>query len=145
MADWDYEIVENSRGPRREFRITVGLREGYDPDGRVYDLSEATKTALRWMTERAAAGKPYLSGMVTRGEVAYAWRRDDGGVGSDREPVAIFSGEVIPLYMGGLDDTAIEALLNELAALLGRVLRQERIYIAFRDRVWIVKRKGSPE
>ena len=141
----DYEIVANSRGARREFKITVGLREGYDPEGRVYDVSEATKIALRWMTERAGAGKPFLSGMFTRGEVAYAWRRPDGAVGRDREPVAIFTGEAIPLYSGALDDAEIEAMLNELAALLGAALRQERIYIAYRGQTWIVKRKGSPD
>lgn len=145
MAEWEYETVANSRGPRREFKITAGLREGYDPDGRVYDLAEATKIALRWMTDRAGAGKPFLSGMFTRGEVAYAWRREDGSVGRDREPVAIFTGEVIPLYAGGLDDDTVEGLLNELAGLLGAALKQERIYIAFRDRTWIVKRRGSAD
>lgn len=144
MAEWEYEIVANSRGSRREFKITVGLREGYDPEGRVYDIGEATKIALRWMTERAGAGKPFLSGMVTRGEVAYAWR-EDGSVGRDREPVAIFTGEVIPLYAGQVADGEIEAMLNELAALLGAALKQERIYIAYRDQTWIVKRKGSPD
>lgn len=145
MPESNYEIVAGSRGPRREFKITVGLREGYDPDGRVYDVSEATKIALNWMTERAASGQPFLSGMFTRGEVAYAWRRDDGTAGRDREPVAIFTGEVIPLYMGGLADAAVEAMLNELAARLGEALRQERIYIAFREHTWIVKRQGTAD
>ena len=145
MPDREYEVVANSRGPRREFKITVGLREGYDPEGRVYDISEATKIALRWMTDRAASGRPFLSGMFTRGEVAYAWPRQDGTAGRDREPVAIFTGEVIPLYAGGLDDATVEALLNELAGLLGAALLQERIYIAYREATWIVKRKGSPE
>ncbi len=145
MPESKYEIVAKSRGPRREFKITVGLREGYDPEGRVYDLSEATKIALSWMTERAASDRPFLSGMFTRGEVAYAWRRDDGTAGRDREPVAIFTGEVIPLYMGGLADETVEAMLNELAARLGEALRQERIYIAFRDHTWIVKREGTPD
>jgi hypothetical protein len=143
--DHQYEIVADSRGRRREFKITVGLREGYDPEGRVYDVSEATKIALRWMTERAGAGKPFLSGMFTRGEVAYAWRRADGTVGRDREPVAIFTGEAIPLYSGAIADDEIEGMLNELAALLGDALKQERIYIGYRDHTWIVKRKGSPD
>lgn len=143
--DHQYEIVADSRGRRREFKITVGLREGYDPEGRVYDVSEATKIALRWMTERAGACKPFLSGMFTRGEVAYAWRRADGTVGRDREPVAIFTGEAIPLYSGAIADDEIEGMLNELAALLGDALKQERIYIAYRDQTWIVKRKGSPD
>jgi hypothetical protein len=145
VTDWRYEPVANSRGTRREFKITVGLREGYDPEGRVYDLSEATKTALNWMTARAGRGEPFLSGMFTRGEVAHAWRREDGTVGKDREPIAIFSGEVLPLYAADLGDDAVETMLNELAALLGAALRQERIHIAFRDRTWILERAGSPE
>ena len=59
--------------------------------------------------------------------------------------MAIFTGEVIPLYAGQVADGEIEAMLNELAALLGAALKQERIYIAYRDQTWIVKRKGSPD
>jgi hypothetical protein len=29
----DYVVVSGSRGPRRDFRISVGLREGWDPEG----------------------------------------------------------------------------------------------------------------
>jgi hypothetical protein len=28
----DYVVVSGSRGPRRDFRISVGLREGWDPE-----------------------------------------------------------------------------------------------------------------
>jgi len=52
-----------SRGPRRDFRITVGLREGWDDEGRVFDVSEAVRTARRWMKRRVEAGLPALSGM----------------------------------------------------------------------------------
>ncbi len=41
----DYSVVEGSLGPRRDFRITVGLREGWDAEGRVFDVSEAVRTA----------------------------------------------------------------------------------------------------
>ena len=51
----DYRIVEGSRGSRRYFRITVGLREGWDTEGRVYDVSEAVRTARAWMTRRSAS------------------------------------------------------------------------------------------
>ena len=52
--------------------ITLGLRAGYGPAGRTYDLEEAVRTAHRWMTERAARGEPFLSGMFTPGEVVFA-------------------------------------------------------------------------
>ena len=41
----DYSVVPGSSGPRRDFRISVGLREGWDAEGRVFDVSEAVRTA----------------------------------------------------------------------------------------------------
>lgn len=134
----DYKIVPGSRGPRRDFRIAVGLREGWDPEGRVYDVSEAVRTARSWMSRRVEAGLPALSGMFTRAEVTYAWPRADGTVGSDREPVALFTGEAVYAYLGHLRDEDIEAMLNELAVELGAALGQERLYVAFCDRTWIL-------
>ena len=112
----DYVVVPGSQGPRRDFRISVGLREGWDAEGRVFDVSEAVRTARAWMKRRVESGQPALSGMFTRAEVTYAWPRDDGTVGSDREPVALFTGEAVHAYLGHLSDAAIEAMLNELPA-----------------------------
>ena len=138
----DYVVVEGSRGPRRDFRIAVGLREGWDEEGRVYDISEAVRTARAWMKRQVEADLPALSGMFTRGEVTYAWRRPDGSVGSDREPVAIFTGEAVHAYLGHLSDSVIETMLNGLATELGAALGQERLYISFCDRTWILDAEG---
>ena len=138
-----YRLVENSYGPRRDFRIAVGLREGWDAEGRVYDISEAVRTAHGWMRRRVAAGLPALSGMFTRGEVTYAWPRPDGSVGSDREPVAIFTGEAVHAYLGHLTDLEVEAMLNELAIELGSALGQERLYVAFCEHTWILDASGQ--
>ncbi len=134
----DYGVAPGSQGPRRDFRISVGLREGWDAEGRVFDVSEAVRTARAWMKRRVEAGRPALSGMFARAEVTYAWPRDDGTVGSDREPVALFTGEAVHAYLGHLSDAAIEEMLNELATELGAALGQERIYLAFADRTWIL-------
>ena len=139
-----YEIVPGSEGPRRAFRITLGLREGYGPEGRIYDIEEALRAAHRWMRERSVRGAPFLSGMFHRGEVVYAWPEREGKAGSDREPVAIFTGEAIPLYTSELDDDTVIELLNDLAAELGQVLGQEEIFVVYRDRTWILRRsKGA--
>lgn len=74
----------------------------------------------------------------TRAEVPYAWPRADGTVGSDREPVALFTGEAIHAYLGQLADDVIAEMLNDLAVELGAALGQERIYVAFADRTWIL-------
>jgi hypothetical protein len=132
-----FRLLPASEGPRREFKITLGLRAGYGPSGRIYDLEEAVRTAHRWMTERAARGAPFLSGMFTRGEVVYA--DPGGGDASHREPVAIFTGEVLPQYAGNLDDSTVRALLDELAQEMGRTLEQEEVHIAYRERTWTQK------
>jgi hypothetical protein len=51
--------------------------------------------------KRDARGDPFLSGMFARGEVVYAG--SDANASHDREPIAIFTGEVLPLYAGDLD------------------------------------------
>jgi hypothetical protein len=96
------------------------------------------RTARAWMSRRVEAGLPALSGMFTRAEVTYAWPRPDGTAGSGREPVAVFTGEAVHAYLGHLPDQEIEAMLNELAVELGAALGQERLYVAFCDRTWIL-------
>jgi hypothetical protein len=84
----NYAIVPGSQGPRRDFPISVGLREGWDPEGRVFDVSEAVRSARAWMKRRVEAGQPALSGMFTRADVTYAWPRT-GNVRRERSAVAI--------------------------------------------------------
>src|SRR5438132_5007752 len=64
----------------------------------------------------------------------------EGDAAHDREPVAIFTGEVLPLYAGDLDDDTVRMLLNELACEIGRTLEQEEVHIGYRDRTWTLKR-----
>ena len=135
-----FRLVPASDGPRREFKITLGLRAGHGSAGRIYDLEEAVRTAHRWMRERAARGEPFLSGMFTRGEVLYA---DSGGEAtSHREPVAIFTGEMLPQYAGDLEDGTVRELLDELAEEMGRALEQEEVHIAYRERAWTLSASG---
>ena len=132
-----FSRVPGSEGPRREFKITWGLRAGYGSAGRIYDLEEAVRATHRWMQERDARGAPFLSGMFTRGEVVYA--SDIASVHA-REPVAIFAGEVLPLDARDLDDATVHSLLDELAGEIGAVLEQEEVHIAYRDQTWTLKR-----
>lgn len=104
----------------------------------MFDVSEAARTARAWLKRRVEAGLPALSGMFGPAEVAYAWPRPDGTDGSDREPVALFTGEAVHAYLGHLPGAAIGAMLNELATELGAALGQERIYVAFGERTRIL-------
>jgi hypothetical protein len=132
-----FSIVPTTEGPRREFKITSGLRAGYDPSGRIYDLEEAIRAGHRWMRERDVRAAPFLSGMFTRGEVVYAGSESEAA--HDREPVAIFTGEVLPHYAADIDDDAVRIMLNELASEIGRILKQEEVHVAYRDQTWTLK------
>jgi hypothetical protein len=68
------------------------------------------------------------------GEVVYAGSEAEAA--HDREPVAIFTGEVLPLYAADMDDETVRLLLNELASEIGRTLEQEEVHVAYRDRTW---------
>ena len=136
-----FHRVPGSEGPRREFKITLGLRAGYGAEGRIYDLEEAIRVARRWMRARAADNWPFLSGMFTRGDVVYA--AAEGEAASYREPVAIFAGEVLPQYAAALDDGAVRALLDELAARMGEALEQEEVHIAYRDATWTLSNQKA--
>ncbi len=127
-------LSELARGARREFRITAGLRAGYTAEGVMFDVAQAAAIVERWVAERQRRGLPTLSGMMTRGEIIYA---KDGA--PQREPVAIFSGEIPPLEPEP-SDAEIEAALDELGARLAEGLLQEEISIAYRGEVWLMRR-----
>lgn len=135
-----YRLVRGSDGPRREFKITLGLRAGFGPRGRIYDLEEAVRAAHAWMIARARRGDTFLTGMFARGEVLYARSARADELHADREPVAMFSGEALPQAARALDDATVEALLNELAVEMARTLEQEEVHIAYKERVWTLRR-----
>ena len=89
------------------------------------------------MRELDARAEPFLSGMFTRGEVVYAG--SEAEVAHDREPVAIFTGDVLPHYAADLDDDAVRILLNELASEIGSILDQEEVHVAYLDLTWTLK------
>jgi hypothetical protein len=64
-----FRLVPAAEGPRREFKITFGLRAGYGSAGRIYHLEEAIRTAHRWMRERAARGAPRAGRVDTAGNL----------------------------------------------------------------------------
>ncbi len=136
-------MVLASRGERREFKITVGLAEGYGPTARLHTADEAISVVETYLKKRAAAGESYLTGTITTGQVVYAWPEGPGKAGSGHEAVTVYSGEVSPLYNSGLSDELIRKMLDEMAAEIGGQLGQTRVYVAYRDEIWILQREET--
>ena len=128
----DYVVVPGTQCPRRDFRCA---RAG-TPRGAWFYVSEAVRTPRVGMKGRVESGQPALSGMFTRAEVTYAWPRDDGTVGSDRDP-GPFTGKAVHAYLGHLSDAAIEAILNELATELGAAFGQFALMSPGRAYIWM--------
>lgn len=125
-------------GARRSFAVTVGTKSGYNPHAVAKTPLEVWAIVLDWMTSRANAGRPFLTGTATPGEVLYAWK---GGRG--HEPVVTFAGEVSVLYSADLGDSEVVLILNELAEVLAEKLFQTRVYVSYRDEAWVLEREGG--
>lgn len=129
---------------RRSFSLTLGLREGYDDvSSKRHTVEEVIHHLQAWMVRRISARKPFLTGAVSKGEVVYAWPEGDGSIGKSHEPVVNFSGEVSALYDAHLSDKQVEKMLDSLAAHLGKHLGQTRVYVAYRDKTWILQAEGK--
>jgi len=137
-----YKLVSSSSCVR-SFSILLGLAEGYGSEGKIHDEFKVVEVALAWMKDRAADGKPYLTGMVSKGTVVYAWPDGPGKVGGGFESSVEFRGEVSPLYNANLSNGEVIVLLFELARILGAALGQNRIYIVYCDKMWILQQESS--
>ena len=134
-----FRLLPPSEGPRREFKITLGLWAGgahlRSGRGRTdgAPLDDGTGSA------RGAFSVRYV----------HPWRsclcRSRRWAASHRERVATFTGEVIPQYAGDLDDRTVRELLDELAGEMGRALEQEEIHIAYSDRTWTLTAGLQPD
>jgi hypothetical protein len=136
-----YKVLQDSKGRAPRFSITVGLREGYGPSAEVHDVGEVVVRVEKYLRDCSLVSRSFLTGLVTAGTVVYAWPGLKGG--SANEPVAVYSGEVNPLYNSSMCREDIEKFLNGLAEVLGVYLKQTRVYVAFDGDMWILQEECS--
>ena len=133
--------IFDSEGVKRPFSITFGLQEGYGDTGKVHSFEEAVDLLKGWMKERASKGLPFLTGNVFPGQVVYAWSEGKGEAQGASEPVANFQGEVSVLYARNLPDEEVQSLLDEIASSVGTSLGQNRVYVSYKDKTWILSQE----
>jgi len=121
-----------------EFKIMLGLREGYGPDAKTHTLDEVISLIEVYLKQQAIAGKPYFTGMVIGGTVVYAWYDSRSShSGSANEPQAVYIGNKNPMYHSELLESEIRDLLTEIADYLGSALGQTRVYVTYGESMWI--------
>lgn len=132
-----YERVAAS--PRRSFRLTVGTQQGYEQASKAADAGISVRVVEEWVRACLAAGLPYLSGIVTTGEVVYGWNDPVTGIQARTEPCVIFSGVLSAAHDADMSDDTAADCLESLAAELARAYEQTRAYIEFMDTTWIIQ------
>lgn len=144
-----YHTAPHSRALRRPYTITLGMHPGYETGVDAFAASwprtrerAAVTAALGWMAGRAVTGRPYLTGNFQRGVLSYAWA--SGPLAETRaEHSLTFSGCASPEHHRDLGNGDIEAMLNELADAMGAALDQTRVYVSYRDDIWIRQANGK--
>jgi hypothetical protein len=108
-------------------------------------LKEQVKIAAEgWLSERAEARKPFVTGVLTEGSVLYAY---SGESETCFEPVVQFSGILprgFPTAPKGFENPkSAHGVLNDLAGALGEAARQVRVYVEFDGEVWVLQKEGA--
>jgi hypothetical protein len=140
MSAIQYERVGD--GLRRSFKITFGLIPGYGDDPK-YSVEHARYVIQDWMKGRIERNLNFLTGVLTRGEILYAYVKKDGFIARIAEPGGVFAGEVNVLYDSRASDEDIEERLDDLATYLGRQMEQTRVYVTYRDKMWVLMAEGK--
>lgn len=125
--------VINPDRARRSFQIVIGLYEGYN-EGKTYSAEEGQRVITAWLIAQKNAGKPYLPGQLIQGTMLYVHE------GPHAEPVLTYMGEVSPLYNSMLKDEEVIEALSELAGRLAEELKQVRVYLMYRDQIFILEK-----
>lgn len=138
-----YKVIDGSCGTRREFKITIGLSEGYGSSAKTHSADEVISLIENYLKKKAANQEPFLTGSIATGTVVYAWPEGKGQAGGGHEPNIIYSGEVSPLYNKDLSDESVGKILNDIAGHIGGQLGQTRVYVAFRNETWVLQKEDT--
>ena len=137
--------VENMQiehtGLARRFTVTFGLKAGYGDNAKVFPQSDAEKAIQGWMANRIESGKKYLTGSVRGGTLLWGWKPDDAAPVLGTEAQAEYSGVLHPLFNADLTEEEVLEMLQDLASKVGNTLEQERVWVEWGGKVYVLKLK----
>jgi hypothetical protein len=121
----------------RSYKITFGLQEGYAKNARIHTMKFAAKVIQKWMTDRLMAKQPVVAGFLQGGTLLFS------GVNGDESqvivsPSAVFAGELSSPDDIERNNKEVKNTLESLALALKNGLKQESVFIVYRDRNWCV-------
>lgn len=132
------KVVNTKNLVARAFRLTIGLQEGYSGEGILHTPEEVGHIVAEWMRQQREMRGIYLPGSTTTSTITY-WGRSAQKM--MREPVVFYEGLVSPEYNAEVSDEDVTETLHQLAEVLSCQLRQERIYLHYREQVFILEQQ----
>jgi hypothetical protein len=132
------KVVNTENQLAREFRLTIGLQEGYSGEGVLHTPEEVGHIVAEWMHHQRETRGIYLPGSITPSTITY-WGRSAQKM--LREPIVFYEGLVSPEYNAEVSDEDVLKTLHQLAEVLSRQLKQGRIYLHYRERVIILEQQ----
>ena len=119
---------------KRSYKITFDLKEGYAENATEHSLTFAENAIKRWMEERLSRNIPVISGLLQAGTLLYPSVRNQQSVTLSR--CAIFTGELSSKEDMRLKNKEVKIILESLACFLKEHLKQESVFITYRQKHW---------
>ena len=122
---------------KKSYKITCALKEGYSPKGKVHTLADSARLIRDWMGRRLKAKQPVVSGLLQQGQLIFP------AVHESKElvtvsPTVVYSGELSSPEELKRKNKEVKESLESLARDLKTGLKQESVFITFRDDHWCV-------
>jgi hypothetical protein len=121
---------------KKSYKITCGLKEGYAKSGKVHTVKSAGNIIREWLAERLKSKQQLITGLLQEGILFFPAVNDQEAVTAS--PCAIFTGERSTPQDVKRSNKEVKATLEDLAQTFKEKLKQESVYIIYRDKNWCV-------
>lgn len=121
----------------KSYKIMFSLQEGYDSDAKVHRLPEAERIIKAWLTGRLKQNQPIITGLLQEGTLFFPSKQTDQDPVT-LSPTGIFTGELSEPKDMKRSNKEVKATLTALASELKQRLKQESVFIVYRDKNWCV-------
>jgi hypothetical protein len=125
---------------KRSYKITFALKLGYAENGRVHTIKYAGKVIHKWMAKRIIAKQTIVTGLLQEGMLFFPAVGEGHADPVTASPSAIFTGELSSPEDMTRKNKEVKETLESLAQELQRALKQESVYIIYRDKNWCVSK-----
>lgn len=133
------KAIQHSSMPLKSFALTIGMREGYEADAKIYHLSDIEQVIAQWMKGRIDQKLSIITGMLQSSTLLYPVRNNnEDGSRIITEPTCEYTGTLSAKYDADRTDAEVIQTISDLARWVGEKMNQKRVYCTYCDQQWVV-------